>query len=569
MSEPRPALDPATHELLDRLQARADATGTSRKRLHALLEAVLSVGRGLDLQQVLGRIVEAAVSLVDAGYGALGVIGEDRMLSAFVPVGVDDEAWAAIGALPSGHGLLGELVRHPEPLRLDELSAHPAFRGFPPNHPPMHSFLGVPIRVRGQVFGNLYLTEKRGTARFDEEDEAVLMTLAVAAGVAIENSRLFERSSLRERWLASGSEVTNSLLSGRPRAEVLGLLLEHAHKNVAADLGLIAVPVEGADTLRIALAVGAESDRYHGEFVPLREGYLGRAFTEASASVSLDVEHDPRNGADSARWAGFGPAMAVPLGSGGTDPRGVLLLARNSRANAFTAEASASLKGFTRQVSLAMELAERRKDAVQLALLEDRDRIARDLHDLAIQRLFATGMTLQGALRFVTHPEAEQRLRRAVDDLDTTIKIIRSTIFGLRSQQDSVLRQGLRSRVAQAVEAATGPLGFAPALRVEGLVESRVPVALADHVVAVLVEALSNTARYARATSVDVHLTATADRTTLTVTDDGVGIPEDARFSGIGNMRDRARMAGGELRIGAPPGGGTRLTWSAPSADSV
>lgn len=433
----------------------------------------------------------------------------------------------------------------------------------------MHSFLGVPIRVRGQVFGNLYLTEKRGTARFDEEDEAVLMTLAVAAGVAIENSRLFERSSLRERWLASGSEVTNSLLSGRPRAEVLGLLLEHAHKNVAADLGLIAVPVEGADTLRIALAVGAESDRYHGEFVPLREGYLGRAFTEASASVSLDVEHDPRNGADSARWAGFGPAMAVPLGSGGTDPRGVLLLARNSRANAFTAEASASLKGFTRQVSLAMELAERRKDAVQLALLEDRDRIARDLHDLAIQRLFATGMTLQGALRFVTHPEAEQRLRRAVDDLDTTIKIIRSTIFGLRSQQDSVLRQGLRSRVAQAVEAATGPLGFAPALRVEGLVESRVPVALADHVVAVLVEALSNTARYARATSVDVHLTATADRTTLTVTDDGVGIPEDARFSGIGNMRDRARMAGGELRIGTPPGGGTRLTWSAPSADSV
>ncbi|MDF6022474.1 GAF domain-containing sensor histidine kinase [Streptomyces sp. JH34] len=569
MSEGQSAVDPATHELLDQLQARVDATGTSRKRVHALLEAVLSVGRELEVQQVLRRIVEAAVFLVDAEYGALGVIGEDRMLSEFIPVGVDDETWAAIGALPTGHGLLGELVRHPEPLRLHELSEHPAFRGFPPNHPPMHSFLGVPVRVRGQVFGNLYLTEKRGTADFDEEDEAVLMTLAVAAGVAIENSRLFERSCLRERWLASGSEVTNSLLSGSPRAEVMALILDHAHKNVAADLGLIAVPVEGADRLRIALAAGADSDRYHGEFVPLREEYLGRAFAEAAAAVSLDIEHDPRSGADSARWAGFGPAMAVPLGSGTTDPRGVLLLARSRRSSAFSADAFASLKTFTRQASLAMELAERRKDAVQLALLEDRDRIARDLHDLAIQRLFATGMTLQGALRFVTHPQAEQRLRRAVDDLDTTIKIIRSTIFGLRSQQDSVLRQGLRSRVAQAVEAATGPLGFAPALRVEGLVESRVPVALADHVVAVLVEALSNASRYARATAVDVHLTVTADRTTLTLTDDGVGIPANARFSGIRNMRDRARMAGGELRISTPPGGGTRLTWSAPSAESV
>ncbi|MFF0073167.1 GAF domain-containing protein [Streptomyces sp. NPDC005494] len=570
MSEGPSAVDPATHELLDQLQARIDATSKVRKRVHTLLEAVLSVGRELELEQVLRRIVEAATTLVDARYGALGVIGEDRMLSDFIPVGVDDETWAAIGALPSGHGLLGELVRHPEPLRLGELSEHPAFRGFPPNHPPMRSFLGVPIRVRGEVFGNLYLTEKRGAGEFDAEDEAILRTLAVAAGVAIENSRLFERSCLRERWLASASEVTNSVLSGRPRAVVMGQILDHAYKNVSADLGLIAVPVEGADRLRIALAVGQSSDDYHGEFVPLREGCLGSAFTEAKPSVYLDIEHRPRDGSGPGRWLGFGPAMVVPLGSGRTDPRGVLFLARDKRAGAFSADAFASLKAFTRQASLAMELAERRKDAVQLALLEDRDRIARDLHDLAIQRLFATGMTLQGALRFVTHPQAQQRLVRAVDDLDTTIKIIRSTIFGLRSQKaDSVLRPGLRSRVAQAVEAASGPLGFAPALRVEGLVESRVPVALADHVIAVLVEALSNTARYARATSVDVHLTVTADRTTLTVTDDGVGMPANATYSGIRNMRERARIAGGELRLSVPPGGGTRLTWAAPSAENI
>ncbi|MEU0133027.1 GAF domain-containing sensor histidine kinase [Streptomyces sp. NPDC006296] len=570
MSEGRSAVDPAMHELLDQVKARIDDTDVSRKRVHALLEAVLSVGRELELPQVLRRIVEAALFLGDAEYGALEVTGEDRMLSEFIPVGSDDETWAAIGAPPSGHGLLGELVRRPEPVRLSDLSAHRAARGFPPHHPPVHSFLGVPIRVRGTVFGNLYLTGKRGTADFDAEDVAVLMTLAVAAGVAIEHSRLFEQSCLRERWLASASEVTNTLLSGRPRAEVMNLILEHAHHNVAADLGLIALPVQGADRLRIALTAGQGSDRHHGEFVPLHEGYLGRAFTDAATSVSPDVAHDPRSAADTARWAGLGPAMAIPLGSGSTDPRGVLLLARDKGADAFSADSRASLEAFVRQASLAMELAERRKDAVQLALLEDRDRIARDLHDLAIQRLFATGMTLQGTLHFVTHPQAEQRLRGAVDDLDTTIKIIRSTIFGLRSPDaGNLLRHGLRSRVAQAVEAATGPLGFAPALRMEGLVESRVPVALADHVVAVLVEALSNAARYARATSVDVHLTVTADLTTLTVTDDGVGIPADAAFSGIRNMRDRAGMAGGELRIGTPPGGGTRLTWTAPSADNT
>lgn len=216
MSEGDPAAGLSTHELLSRLQSRVDAARGSRDRIHSLLEAVLSVGRELELSQVLRRIVEEATVLVDAEYGALGVIGEENRLSEFIPVGVSDERWAAIGELPVGHGLLGELIRHPEPLRLAELSEHPESYGFPPHHPQMHSFLGVPIRVRGQVFGNIYLTQKRGAAEFDAEDESVLLTLAVAAGIAIENSRLYEESRRRERWLAAGSEVTNSLLSGSP-----------------------------------------------------------------------------------------------------------------------------------------------------------------------------------------------------------------------------------------------------------------------------------------------------------------------------------------------------------------
>lgn len=168
-------------ELLGELQVRIDAVRGTRDRLHSLLEAVLSVGRELDLPQVLRSIVEAAVVLVDAEYGALGVIGGDRKLSAFITVGIDDERRSEIGALPSGHGLLGELIRHPVPLRLPELSEHPESYGFPAHHPPMHSFLGVPIRVRDKVFGNLYLTEKRDEREFDAEDESVLATLAVAA----------------------------------------------------------------------------------------------------------------------------------------------------------------------------------------------------------------------------------------------------------------------------------------------------------------------------------------------------------------------------------------------------
>ncbi|UOB08111.1 GAF domain-containing protein [Streptomyces sp. HP-A2021] len=552
-------------ELLDELQARIDAARGAQDRVHSLLEAVLSVGRELDLAQVLRRIVEAAVVLVDAEYGALGVIGDDRMLSEFHTVGISDEQRARIGDLPSGHGILGELIRHPEPLRLAEISAHPSSYGFPSHHPPMHSFLGVPIRVRDQVFGNLYLTEKRGAVEFDAEDESVLSTLAVAAGVAVENARLYEETRLRERWLGASSEVTRALLSGAPSTDVLGLIVEQARQIADADAGMIAERVPEENALRPMLAVGLDAERRSGLVMSGQDGFVAAVLATAEPAVSADIHEDARTSGHAAQWAGLGPVVGVPLEVGGK-AGGVLLLGRAAGRTPFTDADTRPLLGFAGQAALALELAERRRDAEQIALLRDRDRIARDLHDLAIQRLFAAGMTLQSTQRFVDHPEAVERLTRTVDDLDETIKIIRSTIFGLRTHSGGARESsGLRGRVSGAVTAADSSLGFTPAVRIEGLVDTDVPGDVADHVLAVLGEALSNVARHSGARSADVHLRCAKGELTLTVTDDGRGVPEGVARSGLKNMEERAIALGGELRIGKrPEGGGTRVVWRVP-----
>ncbi|MET9293182.1 GAF domain-containing sensor histidine kinase [Streptomyces sp. NPDC003077] len=550
-------------ELLDELQVRIDAARGTRDRVHSLLEAVLSVGRELDLKQVLQRIVEAAALLVDAQYAALGVIGRDgERLVQFLTVGLTEEEIAAIGPYPSGHGILGLLIRHPEPLRLEKLSDHASSYGFPANHPPMNTFLGAPIRVRGQVFGNLYLTEKRGGAFFDEEDEEVLATLAVAAGVAIDNARLYEESKRRERWLRASAEVTYGLLTGSPRAGVLDMIAERAREITAAELAVIALPVEGTDNLAVELAIGYEAHKHRGLVMPIEGSLSGEAFSTGEPATAPDVCQDPRVWPHPPRFEGLGPALAVPIGTA-AGVRGVLFLSRAEAQPEFTEQEIEPLRGFAGQAAVAMEMADRQRDAEQIALLEDRDRIARDLHDLAIQRLFATGMTLQSAGRLIDNPAASERVARAVGDLDDTIKIIRSTIFGLRTPETGA-GQSLRSRAVQAVGAVSGPLGFAPSLRMEGLLDTQVPKEIADHVVAVLGEALSNAARHAHASRVDVVLATTEEQVTLTVTDDGVGIPPEGRRSGLRNLAERAESLGGTLDLSTPADGGTALVWRAP-----
>ncbi|MFC9455736.1 GAF domain-containing protein [Streptomyces sp. NPDC056983] len=557
---PRLRLD----ELLDELQARMDEIRGTRDRLNGLLEAVMSVGRELDLPHVLRGIVEAAVILVDAEYGALGVIGDDKKLAQFLTVGISDELRARIGELPSGHGILGELIRHPEPLRLSELSEHPASYGFPRHHPPMRSFLGVPIRVRDDVFGNLYMTEKMSGSDFDAEDEAVLSTLAVAAGIAIENARLFEEVRLRERWLAASSDFTSALLSGSAESEVLEGMLERSRDITGADVGVFYLVGQNGE-LRGSLAQGEGADTHRGIVLPSSAGTLAAAALAEDGLVTVqDVASDERVTVQAERWTGFGPAVAVTVGTK-EKLSGVLMLARRRGRPPFAAAEVAALPGFAGQAALALELADRRRDAEQMSLLEDHDRIARDLHDLAIQRLFATGMTLQSAQRFVEHPQAAERLARAIDDLDATIKIIRSTIFGLR-ERDVPGVPKLRLRAVQAIDAAGAALGFTPALRMEGLIDTEVPPAVADEVLAVIGEALANVARHARATSVEVAVAAADGVLTVSVSDDGVGIPEGGRRSGLRNLAERAERLGGELSISTRDQGtrGSRLEWRVP-----
>ncbi|MFF2626927.1 GAF domain-containing protein [Kitasatospora griseola] len=551
-------------ELLAELQARIDVARGTRDRVHSLLEAVLSVGRELELTQVLRRIVEAAAVLADAKYAALGVIGPDGdTLSQFLTVGLSDEEIARIGPYPTGKGLLGELIRHPQPLRLDDLREHSASTGCPAHHPEMRTFLGLPVRVRDEVFGNIYLTDKRGAAGFDDDDESVIATLAVAAGVAIDNARLYEEAQRRQRWLTATAEINRRLLSGSSRTQVVELIAQRACDISGARQADVLTVLPAGNGLHVELSLGGDLTGRAGADIPLEGTISGAACVEGAPVTSHDLAEDRRFPARADRYAGLGPAVAVPLGRAEGHTEGVLLLVRGPGEPEFTERETDPLLAFADQAALALELAERRRDAEQLAVLEDRDRIARDLHDLAIQRLFATGMTLQSASRFIDHPGASDRVLRAVGDLDETIKIIRSTIFGLRVREAGV-GQGLRARAVHVVEEAHSALGFAPRLSMEGLLDTDVPPAVADHLVAVLGEALSNAARHAKAGRVEVVLQATGSQVVLTVQDDGVGIPAQGRRSGLRNLEERARSLGGTLTVTAPPNGGTTLNWTAP-----
>ncbi|MFI1797937.1 GAF domain-containing protein [Streptomyces sp. NPDC020379] len=523
-------------------------------RIRGLLDAVMSMGHGLELPQVLRSIVEAAVTLTDAEYGALGVVGDGQRLSEFLPVGMSDELTARIGRTPCGRGILGELIRNPEPLRLTDLSRHPHSYGFPEHHPPMRSFLGVPVRVRDEVFGNLYLTEKRAGV-FDEDDEAVLTTLSIAAGVAIDNARMYHESRRRERWLEALGEITRSLLSGTEADRALGPVAERAMEVADADRAAVLLPAPAAapGELTVEVAHGLDADRLRGRTVPAEGSPSGAAARTGKPVAAADASFG---------GAVTGPAIAVPLQTGSGD-RGALWLGRLSGRPAFDDTEVRLISGFADQAAIALELAQRRAESEELAVLHDRDRIARDLHDLAIQRLFATGMTLQSATRLIERPEAAERVGRAVDDLDTTIRIIRSTIFGLRTAGDSGGGTGLRRRMTETVQAASRTLGFPPALRIDGPADTDVPDELAAQILAVAAEALSNAARHARARHVDIVLTV-AGQVTLTVADDGVGIGTGPHTGGLANMRSRAELHGGALSVESPESGGTRIVWRVP-----
>ncbi len=548
-------------DLLAELQVRLAAVVSTRDRVHSLLEAVVAIGGNLDLDLVLRQIIEAAVSLVDARYGALGVIGDAGRLTEFVTFGLDEEQIAAIDHWPEGRGLLGELITNPQPLRLPDMSAHPRSYGFPAGHPPMKTFLGVPVRIRDEVFGNLYLTEKQGGAEFDDEDETVVTALAAAAGVAIENARLYDEARRQQAWLRATADITQRLLSGTEPREVLALVTQQAREICGADLVVLALPAGNGRQLVIEHAVGDGSDEAAGIVLPVDGSVSGIVLDSGKPLIIPDFTAEDRAAPAAREHLHLGPAVVVPLGAPG-NVRGILTAGRRPGSLPLAPQAVEFLITFAAQAGVGLELAEHRRDAERFAVLDDRDRIARDLHDLVIQRLYATGMSLEGVTARAGDSEIGRRVSSAVDALDDTIKEIRSAIFSLHARPDSD-QAGLRAQILAVADESADGLGFAPGLRMSGRLDEVVPAEAGEHLLSALREALSNAARHAAATKVDVTVEAGSDLV-LTVRDNGTGIKDTTRRSGLGNLAERAELLGGTLEIAAPDGGGTELIWRVP-----
>jgi signal transduction histidine kinase len=508
----------------------------------ALLDAVNAISSDLDLRAVLTRIVEAATRLTEAQYGALGVLGGNDLLAEFVTTGIGEEDRARIGALPHGRGILGLLIQHPEPIRLDDLSTHPRSVGFPPNHPPMGTFLGVPVRIRGTVFGNLYLTEKAGGESFTIEDERLVEALASAAGFVIENARAYGISERRRQWLEASAELNESL---QPPIEIDHALDQVARSTRSLTRAAAVAVLHGGSTLP-APAVAADQDQ------------LTRV---RAALATLDPERRP--GIDAApvdEQLGDFAATLVPLRSHLVSDS-LLVVLFESASELPAADDRALLASFADQAGLALDRAQAVEDRAELAVTSDRERIARDLHDLVIQRLFATGLQLQGVTGLVAVPEVGARIDAALDALDLTIKDIRGTIFELqRSDQSPSLRADLHSLARE-----YGPLlRFDPPVRTIGPVDTAVPPEVRNQLLPVLREALSNVARHAAAHEGQIELAVTEGEVRLTVLDDGVGIGEIARESGLRNARRRAAALGGSLTLTAREPQGTSFVWRVP-----
>src|SRR4051794_11718298 len=548
--------------LIGEVVERVENVAVLADRLQALLQAVVAIGSQLDLNAVLGRIVETAAELADARYAALGVLDPsgDSRLSEFITVGIDDDLREKIGDLPHGRGVLGVLIKEPRAIRLTDLAQHPASYGFPPGHPPMSTFLGVPISVRGEAFGNLYLTEKRGGTPFSDEDEQIVLALASAAGLAVQNARLYEQATRRQHWLEAASAITTRLLGGAPAVEVFADVAEQARLLTSADLALLALPL-GDGTLRVAAVDGTGSAELRERVIP-EQSLTAAVMREGTPVAVTDARTDPRVWPGLLDATNVGPALYVPLGTA-ADALGTLVVARTDGKPGFSQEVVRLAETFAGQAALALRLGAAAADREQLAVLGDRDRIARDLHDLVIQRLFATGMALEGAVRGMQPPEKVERVRQAVDDLDSTIKEIRTTIFALQ-QPAPHAGEGMRQAVLHAVGAARESLGFEPAVVFHGAVDTLVPPAVAEQMLAVLREALSNVARHAEATTASVNISADPARVELLVIDNGKGIPASGRRSGLANLSRRAADLGGQFSAEAGADRGTCVRWCVP-----
>jgi two-component system, NarL family, sensor histidine kinase DevS len=560
---PRLELD----ELLTQIIVRAEEVLATQGRLRGLLAANRTITADLTLPIVLRRIVEAGCQLVRARYGALGVLAPDGGLAEFVHVGLDERTVARIGHLPEGNGLLGALIDDPRTIRLRSIEDDPRSVGFPPHHPPMTSFLGVPVLVRGKVFGNLYLTERIDGGEFTADDEELVAALAATAGVAIENARLYEQSQRRQDWLQASAKITRQLLSAEGE-EPLQLIAREARQIADADVVTVVLPTESRERMMVEVAAGRAADELTGMSYPIQHTLTGLALSSGHPVLVGDAD-DSDYDSHLAEVLPVGPVMVLPL-VGTVDTRGALVIARLRGRNRFDDADLDMATTFANHAAVALELADGRENQQRMILLEDRDRIARDLHDHVIQRLFAAGLAVESVAARPGSDETSLRLRRVVTELDETIRQIRTSIFQLRGPLTAEVGT-TRSAVLSVVSELGPVLGFEPRVTFAGPVDLAAPDASVDDLIAALREALTNVARHAKARCVDVAVEATTDSLVLEVTDDGVGVRDGSRWSGLANLRARAEHHGGTFTIGPiaePPMDnyrqGTLLRWTIP-----
>lgn len=548
-------------DLLRNFLDRAGELLDAQEQMRGLLEAVVAVAEDLSLEAVLDRVVNSACRLLHARYGALGVIGENKSLSHFVTVGIDKDLARRIGPLPTGHGVLGLLISEPAPLRLHDLRQHPKSYGFPENHPPMKSFLGVPVRVRDVVFGNLYLTEKEGGGDFTPEDEDLAVALAAAAGVAIENARLYEDARRRASWLEACMDVTGRMLGDDRTAEPenvgLDLIADKALRESGSQLALILVPDGGVGSYGVAGAAGTDGAKFAGSILAMDSAVI-RAVAATGMPACMDEAADILGPADG---LSIGKLLAIDLSAQGAH-HGLLFLVRAHGTGPFAKTDMEMGAVFGSHVALGLELDRIHRLREQLMVFSDRDRIARDLHDVVIQRLFAAGLSIQSLRRFTSGEPALARIDAVTAELDETIRDLRNTIYSLRASSGE--QDLLSSRILQAVRNATRSLTFAPHLTLTGAVDSVLDDGTVASTLAVISEGLSNAVRHSEARAIRVSVSLDDGRLSLVISDDGKGFSDPVRGNGLGNMEQRALELGGSFEVTSAATKGTTLVWSVP-----
>ena len=525
-------------------------------RRDELISSGLALAAELDLGIVLQRIIDLAAELTEASYGALGVLGPDGAIREFVTSGIDPEQRKAIGHEPSGRGILGLLIKEPRPIRIARIAEHPASAGFPPHHPRMTSFLGAPVTARGQVFGNIYLTDKKGHQTFDEADEQALVVLAAQAGTAVENARLYEEARTRQRWLEAVREIGEAILSRAHPDEALQIVTERAAELVGADTALVSVP-DGPGQLRVAYAHGTNASKLLGMTFPTEGSIAGDVVRTRLAAVVANAATDERAYGPLVAAGGFGPVVIVPLSARGR-AFGTLSAANLLGGRTFDDQQVALLSTFADQAAVALEYARAQQEVERLAVLEDRERIAKELHDGVIQALFAVGMGLEAAAMMAGDEELSARLEGGVNELDRVIRDLRNYIFGLRPGilADRELDKALRA-LGEEFQSRSGVLTI---VDVDEEIASQLASIAAD-VVQLTREALSNVGRHAEAATCRVSLRHHDHIAVLEVDDDGRGFDPDTtrRGDGLTNLEDRAEALGGKTSIGSGPAQGTTV----------